>query len=267
MLSIPAFSAPLQIPPSLLGTHFVSFDSSSFPSFHLTQKLLGPFPEYGGSFQANIYTDDTLSSPPSRVTVWCVDYQLDVGVGSAYTENIKRLSDVAAPFDAGVRYGDVANPWSNPLTDLTGSGYDTTTVAYRYALTAALITQYENSSGVIAPDAPENNARNRSIQAAIWYIIYNTEYTPGATWLGFDIASGAPAGYNDWVQWAETNVNSVDKASWAVISGPASATGELSNPNGFVQTFLVQVAPEPTFYGMLMLGFGGLFIARRRRQG
>jgi len=264
---VSAFGAPLQIPPSLLGTHFVAFDNTSFPSFHLTQKLLGPFPEYGGSFQANIYENDTLSSPPVRATVWCVDYQLDVGVGTAFTENIERLSDVTAPLDPAVRYGDTANPWSTPLTDLSNSGYVTTTVAYRYALTAALITQYENSSGVIAPDAPENNLRNRAIQAAIWYIIYNTEYTPGATWPGFNITDGAPAGYNDWVQWAETNVNSVDKSSWAVISGPAEANGSLITPNGSVQTFLVQVAPEPTFYGMLILGFGGLLAARRRRKG
>src|ERR1039457_1627326 len=84
ILLAPLYGAPAPIPPSLLGTHYVTFDGNSF------QNLIGAFPAgYGGAFQASIYSGaSSATGSPVTSTVWCVDYQLDVEPGSAYTANI-----------------------------------------------------------------------------------------------------------------------------------------------------------------------------------
>src|SRR5262245_43297057 len=121
-VAFPVIAAPTPIPSSLLGTHYITFDSQAFPS----ENLIGPFPAgYGGAFKAHIYGSNSSATPAPgfRTTVWCVDYQLDVGVGSAYTANIVRLSDVTTPTDERLRYGNLttsstsqAQHWSNALT-------------------------------------------------------------------------------------------------------------------------------------------------------
>ena len=179
-----AYGAPAQIPVTLLGTHYVTFDGNSFPGAN----LLGPFPAgYGGAFQGNVYTATTATGNSVRANVWCVDYQLDVEVGSSYIADITQLSAITTPTDNSVRYGNLdssasAPNWANALTPVNNFGYDTNSARYRYALAAALVSQYDNTNNQIQPENPENDARNQAVQSAIWDITYNTDYNPGATW-------------------------------------------------------------------------------------
>ncbi len=278
---VPVFADTTPLPASLLGNHFISFDSNSFPG----QNLIGPFPAgYGGAFQAEVYPSDTTTAAgannvPALTTVWCVDYQLDVGVGSTYPATIVLLNQIAAPFDNNVQYANQNTKWANlnianpeNFKDAQDPSLTSAQVAntapYRYALAAALVSQYQDGSGVIDPTNPVNDSRNQSIQTAIWYLTYNSDYTtPMGPWPSgapYDLSSN---NYMYWVNWAEQNVKSVNLNDWAVISGPAPG-GSLETPNGNYQTFLVEVAPtpEPGVYWALPLGLGGLLLARRFRK-
>src|SRR5262249_713858 len=141
-----------------------------------------------------------------------------------------------------------------------------------YALAAALVSQYTSNSAntILDPTNAINNAHNQAVQTAIWYLTYNTDYQPAATWPAFSLPSGvSQSAVNYWINWAENHVSSVDLRAWAIISGPATAAGSLLNPTtGMYQTFLVQVAsnPEPGFYGVLLVGLAGLYVAARRRK-
>jgi len=236
-----------------------------------------------------VYASPTAAvGTPTLTTVWCVDYQLDVEVGSAYSADITQLSAIQTPTDSTVRYGDQTTKWDNTVTDPSNPSLNTNTAAYRYALAAALVSQYDagSSSGTTQVDSgndPTNvsdSARNQAIQTAIWYVTYNHDYG-ATTWPPFTDSSAQTAAYTTWVTWAENNVDSVNLNDWAVISGPANGSGtppSLTSPNGVYQTFLAQVndsgpninlndtAPEPTFYWLMAFGLASLFIASRRRK-
>ncbi len=289
---LPALGASSPIPSALAnGDAWVQF-GSNLNSF---QYLIGPYNAgYGGGFQPTVSPVDSKgdalpTSPLSTLTtVWCVDYQLDVNFGSAYEANITTLNNITTP-DANVRYGtldSVGDPgWTNTLTV---AGFDPNSDQIRYTMAAALVSQYENSNGVTDPTQPANNSVNQAIQEATWYVTYNSEY--GATnWSDTGIApasctgsmnsSNDPSNYMCWVKWAEqdSTLENVNTSAWAVISGPVIAgTNTLNAPqSNQYQTFLVQVQtadpghltpnPEPTFYGVLAIGLGGLLAAARRR--
>jgi hypothetical protein len=272
----PLYGASSPIPTSLLGTDYVTFGSNSF------NNLIGPFPAgYGGAFDATIYGNPTSPTGPAvTTTVWCVDYQLDVEVGSDYTADIVSLANATSDA-AQVRYGTLpsdGSSWANTLTPTNNYGYDPNSALYRYTLAAALISEYEDSSNQIDPTNPANTSQNQAIQTAIWYLTYNNEYNPGATWAPFDPTQygasngniNSPGDYLYWVNWAENNVTSVDLNDWAIVSGPADASGNLLPPNGVngYQTFLVQVqpTPEPTFFALLAVGLLGLAVVARKRR-
>jgi hypothetical protein len=297
----PVFAGTSPIPPSLLGNSYVSFappDNNPFP----WQNLIGPFPAgYGGAFQADIYSSPNGPvGTPGLTTVWCVDYQLDVEPNDQYSANITSLASITTPTDNSVRYGNQTTDWANPVTDPSNPSVNTNSAAYRYALTAALISEYEDVNSSISspltvntadpinnpdPTNPVDNSVNQAIQTAIWYMTYNSEYE-AASWAPFNpaaynvqqgSAASNPSNYLYWVNWAEHNVDSVNLNDWAVISGSVK-DGVLQVPNGNYQTFLVQVdgpttittfgepTPEPAFYGVLGVGLAGLFAARMRKK-
>lgn len=301
MAAVPVFAATTPLPDSYLGNSYVSFaspDTNPFPS----SNLIGPFPAgYGGAFQADIYPSPTgASGTPVLTTVWCVDYQLDVEQGDAYSANITQLSAITAPLDNNVRYGNQTSDWDNTVTDPANASVPTNTVAYRYALAAALVSEYEGPNSSInsplttttpdpvnSPDPtnPVDNSVDQAIQTAIWYVTYNSDYGP-TTWPPFSpsaynvqqgLAASNPSNYLYWVNWAENNVDSVNLNDWGVISGPVQ-NGVLQTPNGVFQTFLVQLtpsgtvttfegpAPEPTFYWLMALGLGVMFTTARFRN-
>lgn len=318
-----AFANPTPIPPSPatspLPQSYSNLDYLSNFSYPF-QNLLCPSGASGcgGAFQTTISDGPAAASTPSTLaTVWCVDYQLDVTYGSQYPAIITNLANISMPTDNSVRYGNLNDTggspgWANAVTDPTSiDGNETNSAAYRYTLAAALVSQYEGpgtgNTTVINPTNLDGyssgnadaNSRNIAIQEAIWYITYNNDYQPGATWPPYNLTtsgtaclagSGAPTGGAAdnplcWVQYAEANANSVNTGAWAVISAPADVlNGSLENPQlvgGYpsYQTFLVQVSgtgqtggltpppvPEPGYYVLLGIFSTGLFLFSRFRR-
>jgi hypothetical protein len=214
----------------------------------------------GGAFSEQI--------GPINATIWCVDSQLDVTNGETYNAYVESLNAPVAAFDDViddyVRYGAIntvggAGGWSYSL-----SGYgvaNPNSAQTRYELAAILISQYIPNDGM-----PSNSAQNQSIQDAIWHLTENS-VTGNLTDA---INVGVPVGYSDWIAYAAsllpTEPNSFF-SQWAVVSGGYNnATGQLLTGPGAVQTFLVQVTPEPRFYGVLLVGLLSLcgIIYRRR---
>src|ERR1700761_7689639 len=89
MSSFIAFGDTSPIPQSLLGTDYITFNGSSFPG---NASSLVCFPAgCGGAFNASLNSGTTPASG-SEVTVWCVDYQLDVTTDSQYITDVKALN-------------------------------------------------------------------------------------------------------------------------------------------------------------------------------
>jgi hypothetical protein len=308
-VAVPVFGYPTTIPASLAnGTDYIVFNGSSYPGGNL---ICPPGADgCGGAFGATLYAGTTPTGTANPVTVWCVDYQLNVTTDSQYITDISSVNNITATNiaanDSNVRYGTLdqlgssnAVGWSNSVTDPLGldpnsanPGGDSNSAAYRYTLAAALVGQYQNDANGLIGGSPQNLA----IQEAIWYVTYNNEYASTGSgdqtlaWAPFDLpAANAsdPNNYAYWVKYAEQNASSVTTSQWAVVSGPASATGTLlgtapgdaPNEDGYpsFQTFLVQLSgsagsthdnimPEPGYYLLVVLALAGMFAAARFRH-
>jgi hypothetical protein len=195
-----------------------------------------------------------------NATIWCVDSQLSANWGDTYPAYIEDLNGTPGPFDANhVHYAGVttAGPggWSYSLSGLN-VGIDPNSAKTRFELAAILISQYQPGASM-----PDNTAYNQAIQDAIWRLTENnsaqTLTNPNA---------------DAWVTFAENSLNSMSSASvssffsqWAVVSGGWDPTTFFSGQHQY-QTFLVQVTPEPRFYGLLLVGLLSLCgIVYRRR--
>jgi hypothetical protein len=215
----------------------------------------GVSPDCGGAFTASVGT-------ASNATLWCVDSQeFDQ---PNYTANVVSLTESATMFDNGtlVRYGSVDQPGNtNTWIDNSLSVANANNALTRYQLAAILITMY------VPQGTPANNADNNNVQQAIWQVMENT--TP----IGEPGTNGAPtftptAAVNTLISNAETMLTAgYNFSAWAVISGAfvPGTPGALSTST-YIQTYLVQVTPEPRFYGLLLVGLLGLCgIVYRRR--
>jgi len=171
--ALPALASTQPLPTNFGGasTGYVQFGGSS--SF---QNLICFEAGCGGVFQANVYGPSASGPNGSSVStmVWCVDYQLDVTYGSAYSANITTLNSITSPTDSNVRYGDLnsvsnTDGWVNSLSGPPGA--DLNSAAYRYTLAAALVSQYVDNSTptpVINPTNLDGNSSvNKAIQEAI----------------------------------------------------------------------------------------------------
>jgi len=264
---------------------YMKFDGNSYPGANLICFPAG----CGGEFQAHINSGTTLGNTQIPVSVWCVDYQLNVTTGSEYVADVSLLSNITHPTDTSVQYGGLTNDgtpaWNHTLAvggigglAFTPSGTILSTVdggisstaAYRFTLAAALVSQYVSGGtpGYLDGGLPKNKA----IQEAIWYLTSNS--TAGTdTAFDFGTAADAHVGNSDnyayWVNYVLTNQNNIvttlDLTQWAVISGPvAPGAGNVVTPqNHSYQTFIAEVTPEPSFYGILGASLVGLFMARR----
>jgi hypothetical protein len=140
---------------------------------------------------------------------------------------------------------------------------------------AYLISQYDYQTSGNADSGLVSDPHNDTIQEAIWSITHNNDSS-------FESNSGAPnyiysAGVQGWIDQALANYQAYFKANgndWAVVSWGVQSNGALNTVAGYgdptndaLQTFLVQVTPEPGFYGALALGLSGLlFFIRRKRK-
>jgi len=210
----------------------------------------------GGAFTENI--------GGINATIWCVDSQLNASWGNTYSAYVEDLSGANGLFDANhVHYDGVttftggAGGWSY---DLAGYGVANPNSAQtRYELAAILISQY-----IPNPGMPTDSSQNRSIQDAIWRLTENNT----APSLTDDISVGAPGG-GDWIKYAAGLLATTPSSffdQWAVVSGGWQPSTYFANQPGY-QTFLVQVTPEPRFYGLLLVALlSACGIIYRRRM-
>ena len=101
-----------------------------------------------------------------------------------------------------------------------------------------------------------------AIQKVIWAITNNSSLTGGYSVIS---PIGDPTTNGYWIDQAINNYNTVDLTHWAIVSW--SVDGNTLDPlTPGRQTFLVQVTPEPGFFGVLTLGMFGLFFFVPRRN-
>ena len=250
-------AGPVPITPSQLGVQSIS---------SLTQNGAGVCDSAvggcGGGFSA------TVAGTPN-VTIWCVDSQLFDR--SAYTANIVSLNTPDVTFDDGtqVRYGSIAshttsNHWLYDISGIAGVS-NADEALTRYRLAAVLITMYMPEA------APTNasNVNNHDIQLAIWQLTENNTITLKDPSQGINgepvLNSGTLESF--WISKAAGMLGDFNFSGWAVASGAYDSVNKtLMGPPNAIQTYLVQVTPEPRFYGILLIGLLSLAGAIYRRR-
>lgn len=127
-------------------------------------------------------------------------------------------------------------------------------------MAAWLVSQY---SGMPAGSPTAKCAPDIAIQRAIWAIIHNSvgDDASGYSSIGIGTTDTTVA---YWVNQAETAYTQIDPSRRAVVSWVVDANGNLLADDR--QTFLVQIVPEPGFYGLLGPGLSALIFLARRRQ-
>jgi hypothetical protein len=214
----------------------------------------------GGGFNATV-------GGIANVTLWCVDSQeFDQ---PNYTANIVSLNTPAATFDNGtqIRYGSVGQTPvatnGNWLYDISGTGVSNPNDALtRYELAAILITMYNPEQAPTDASNPNNDA----IQQAIWQLTENNTIAAGR-----NVSQGTNGQPNlgaletTWIDTAVAELSTFNFSAWAVVSG-AYTSGALLPPPNAIQTYLVEVTPEPRYYGLMLVGLLGLcgLVYRRR---
>lgn len=240
----------------------------------------------GGAFTGGVYSN--RSGSLFSTTFWCVDSQLYFNPTQAGDANIIRLDQVGVgAFNNKTRYEDINNT-SDPQWSNTSGGSNVAlqnnfayfnTALQRYRAAAWLITQYNfatagNAQSGISDSGAGNAAKNDTIQRAIWSLIHNTSGTKDSDGFVYAAASNSiRSAVNGWLDLARANYLNVDLTKWAVVSWQVDAQGNVlgtngneGNPTTDRQTFLVQVVPEPGFYGVMAAGFAGLVLALKRRR-
>ncbi len=271
-----SFGPPGPIPIADTGTHIaIQVGLAVAPYSSGTDGNMG----YGAGPSGGQFLG-TVAGDPNYTGFWCVDDQLFFKPGTSNFANITVLSP-GIDNNSKVRYSNVTNAGSPQWTNQTVNG-DTlsSSATVRYEMAAWLISQY---TGFDIQISTTNKPRSDAIQKAIWAILNNsspTQQQAGFSAIGA-IGTDTTAGY--WVHQAyvastngflgyDKGLKAFDATKWAVVSWGVKADGTLdtggyTTSSPALQTFLVEVVPEPGFYGALALGFTGLafFIRRKRR--
>ena len=272
LLSVPTGFATSPLPSSYattgtpLGVHLgVSITAGSY----LYQQVATGGGEFAGSVAG------------ASTAFWCVDDQIYFAPPQSGLADIVTLANINAN-EQYVRYGNLTNSSTPGWLNTTDGG--STPLALppdpqsRYEMEAYLISQYAYATGGVGGNTDSglvSGGYNDAIQEAIWSITHNNDSS-------FESNSGAPnyigsPGVQGWIDQALANYQAYFKAhgnEWAVVSWGVKSDGTLNTGNGYgdptndaLQTFMVQIAPEPGFYGALAMGLSGLvFFIRRKRK-
>lgn len=224
----------------------------------------------GGGFLGYLKPSQTSTIQYDTI-FWCVDSQARFSFGDSGLANVTPLANLPTPPGTPrARYGDIDDystsdgdgRWTNTLGDdpSNPSSWQYNSSRVRYAMAAWLVTQY---SGMPGGGPTLKDARDIAIQRAIWAIIHNSVGGSGGYSTIGTGTTDTTVAY--WVNQAKTAYTQIDPSRWAVVSWLVDESGNLRD-DVRRQTFLVQIVPEPGFYGLLGLGLSALiFLARRRR--
>lgn len=265
------YAGPVPITPGQLGYNSsVTFGPSGQPEYLICPSDLSGL-GCGGAFTENI--------GGINATIWCVDSQESVTWGQTYPAYIEALNGANGLFDANhVHYDGITTTgspsgWAYALSSLTSVAVTNPNSAQtRYELAALLISQYEPADSIPVGGTdcstsgnPAQCQVNRDIQDAIWHLTEN--YTVSPVPALSSLANDAPGGVN-WVTYAAQQLSTTPSSffdQWAVVSGGWAPGTYFAGQTGY-QTFLVQVTPEPRFYGLLLVGMLGLIGIVYRRK-
>jgi hypothetical protein len=221
--------------------------------------------DQGGAFYGSV---SKSGSPTVDTAFWCVDSQLLFSPTQSGYADIIALSNYSGN-EQYVRYSSVTNGgtphWTNTSFHDGSTTYNLAGSAQvRYEMAAYLVSQYDGFTPFTSVTV---NARDIAIQDAIWAIMNNS--SPSQEDSGFStLSSGSQVDF--WVEQALANYTSINANKWAVVTWNVDRNGNPSvSPdyaNGASQTFLVSLAPEPGFYGVVALGLAALFFALRRKK-
>ena len=215
----------------------------------------------GGAF--NSYVSPGTPNASVNTAFWCVDDQTYFYPVENGTANIFRLSDLGttAPYNE-TWYGSSSPGWTNSGIDgLSASD----TVQTRLEMAAYLVQQYGGYLPFTTITGAPSHGTNLDVQEAIWAITNNSTFSsshnPGA---GYH--DPTPSGVAYWINQAATNYQHVSASEWALVTWDVNSDGSLAGTTSSRQSFLVSLAPEPGFYGILSLGMGGLAFAISRKR-
>lgn len=251
-----AIADPQALPANILNGNGALINTAvSVPSGNPTYPISFSFGS-GGGFSATIDGYSTV--------MWCVDAEEDISPPTDYSADLVQVSQIAANSN-DVRYGNVTN-WQNngPAPDYTNY-----TAEQRYEMAAYLIDTYY--SPLPNGPNPSNTLQSRSVQTAIWELLWNDTSSDG---LSYSQVSGDGSSPGTYVTAAENfvaaNPNSSIFDDYAVVSGGLTYGGGLKSPG--VQTYLVQLtSPSPVPEPASVILFASLLIAvfalRRRARG
>ncbi len=235
------------------------------------QDAIGPgSPAYGSAYRVGnggaFYGTLGLSTGQATTAFWCIDSQTSFSPGESGQANVTLLNDTAG-LASSTWYGTAGSPsgwnWTNGAVDgLTA----TDTVQTRLEMAAFLVQQYGYTSfGYITGTSANPAYSNANVQQAIWAIMNNTGFTnpPHDESTNTVSLTGGSSGVDYWVQQASAAIAAghITTNNWAVVTWDAPISGHDAE-----QTFLVQVTPEPGFYGVLALGLSGLCLAIGRKR-
>lgn len=216
----------------------------------------------------------TVTGDPNYTGFWCVDDQITFSPPATAFSNIVSLSPGIdnSPY---VRYSNVTNGSGTPhWTNQTVNGDNLSSSAtVRYEMAAWLISQYTGFDSSISNAHP---GREDAIQHAIWAITNNSTSSSGFQTYGaltlsdqtqdsYWIHQAYLASQDGFLGFKGISAATLDPTKWAVVTWGVNSTGGLTGVTA-LQTFLVEVVPEPGFYGVLAVGLAGLAFFRLRKR-